>query len=189
MGDGNCLCRAISYLLFGTDAYHLHIRAAIVIEGILNKEKYLSHTFLCRGASRIEENLPVQYAKYSDHYVSGQKVTENTVHYMYSRELHDCAKINSFMGLWQLAQAASALNTVVKSVYPHGGDPIMREDFNRVFFPVNGSNNYDANCPALIIMWTSVTKNSVPVHFVPLVQRNSKYDHMKLIQIVWMLVE
>ena len=74
---------------------------------------------------RNEENLPFLYATYSDHYVSGQKITESTVEYVYSREMHDCMKISSYMGLWQLAQAASALQIPIKSVYPLYGDPLM----------------------------------------------------------------
>ena len=83
-----------------------------------------------------DEDLPSVYAKYSDHYVSGQKVTKNTVEYLYLRELHDSTKMNSYMGLWRLAQVASALQIPIMSVYPMEADPIMRLDFNRTFFPV-----------------------------------------------------
>ena len=178
--DGNCLGRSISHGYIGNDSMHLEMRARMVIEGILNKQYYLSHDFLTRGASRIEEPLPFVYAKYSDHYVSGQKMTDDTVEYMYSRELHDCCKVNSYMGLWQMAQAASVLQIPIRLVYPTGGDPEMRLDFNRWFYPLNYEEN---TCEGkakdfITIMWTAMRKNSVPVHFVPLLPRRTKYDNL-----------
>ena len=52
-GDGNCLCRAISWALFGTDAYHLQIRAMIVIEGIRNKALYMKHSVMSHGSNNV----------------------------------------------------------------------------------------------------------------------------------------
>ena len=173
-GDGNCMSRSLSHSYAGHDGMHLELRACIIIKGVVNKEKYISHEYLHRGAtnSRDAETLPHLYVQYSDHYVNGQRITSNTVDYIYLRELHDCCKINSYMGLWQIAQAPSVLNVPIQSVFPEGTDPIMRHDFNRFFFPVNSTAE---NCTdLLIIMWTSVQRNSVPVHFVPLLPRRFK---------------
>ena len=173
--DGNCFCQAISHARFGNDSKHLELRARIAVEAILNKDKYLDHDCLMRGSNALQAernaSLPEIYAKYSDHYVSGQRMTENTVHYLYSREMHDCTKISSYMGLWQIAQAASVLKTTIRSVYPEGADPLMRLDFNRVFFPVDSEVISIDPDKIMTIMWTSMQRNTPPVHFVPLLPK------------------
>ena len=141
LGDGNCLPRALSHAYIGDDTMHKEIRARIVVEGIRNQKKYCSEETLMRGSFYIpdREPLPKLFAKYSDSYTSGQKITLNTIDYIYMEEMHDCSKIGEYMGLWQLAQAASILDAPIQSVYPDCGDPIMRTDFNRFFFPVNST--------------------------------------------------
>ena len=111
--------------------------------------------------------------KYSDHYVNGQKITQDALDYIYTRELHDCSSINRYMGLWQLAQAANALDTPIQSVFPEGGDNLMRLDFNRMFFPIN--YQADTHREPIIIMWTSFKAGWVPNHFVPLLPKRPKY--------------
>ena len=174
-GDGNCMCRSLSKGYSGNDSMHLEICARIVIDGILNKEKYTSEEYLSRGSSVIHEDeiLPFLYVRFSDYYVNGQKITENTVDYTYCREMHDCAKENSYMGLWQLAQAANILNCPIQSVFPTGGDEIMRMDFHRMFFPLE--QNKDTSSEPIIIMWTGVRKGFAPSHFVPLLPKRNKY--------------
>ena len=175
-GDGNCLGRTISTAYRGNDEMHIEVRVRIVIEGAVNKDFYLSEDYLNIGASltRHDESLPEVYAKYSDHYVNGQKITRSTIEYLYFRELQDCCKINSYMGLWQIAQAASALDTPIQSVYPEGTDEVMRMDFHRLFFPVEVTPNTSDD--PLIVMWTSVMNGTVPSHFVPLLHKRIQYD-------------
>ena len=124
--DGNCMCRSLSYAYSGDENMHLELLARIIIEGVLRKNHYMCDEGLRRGEQhRRDESLAHLYVKYSDHYLNGQKITQKTVEYIYCRELHDCSRINSYMGLWQLAQAALVLNIPIRSVYPEGGDPIM----------------------------------------------------------------
>ena len=175
-GDGNCLPRALSKAYFGTDARHLEVRARIVIEGIVNAPHYLHQKCLERGAinKREMETIPKIYASYSDFYVSGQKITDNTVEYMYWAELKECSKGGSYMGLWQLAQASQVFRRPIHSVYPHVGDQIMRNDFHRTFFPLRNADIKSDEDP-LIIMWTPVANGFFPVHFVPLLRKFPKY--------------
>ena len=92
-GDGNCCSRSLSKGYIGHENMHLEVCARTVIEGIIHKEYYLNSSYLERGASLVREDEPlaVVYMKYSDYYVSGQKVTNNTLEYMYTREIHQCA--------------------------------------------------------------------------------------------------
>ena len=45
-GDGNCLCRALSRAFFNVDSHHVEIRARLVVEGVLNKDQYVSDNCL-----------------------------------------------------------------------------------------------------------------------------------------------
>ena len=67
LGDGNCLCQALSRAFFGDESHHAEIRAQIVIEGIVNRQKYLSDHCLERGASFIHKNadLPTVFTTFS----------------------------------------------------------------------------------------------------------------------------
>ena len=71
------------------------------------------------------------------------------------------------MGLWQIAQAASVIGRPIHTVYPVRGECTIRNDFHRIFFPVNYPTNGDDN--PIVIMWTGVTSGGAPIHFVPLV--------------------
>jgi hypothetical protein len=41
VGDGNCLFRSVSFSLYGTEDFHLELRARCMIELLLNHHKYL----------------------------------------------------------------------------------------------------------------------------------------------------
>ena len=86
--------------------------------------------------------------------------------------MHSCARLGSYMGLWQLAQAASVLKTPVHSIYPVRGESTIRNDFSRMFFPIEYS--VTANDEPRVIMWTSLSRGAAPIHFVPLLN-NEEY--------------
>ena len=175
LADGNCLPRALSRCYWGHERGHEEIRTRIIIEGVLNKDQYLSPFVLNNGAShiRVYEPINITYAKYSDYYLSGQVMTVDTVDYMYCREMYNCATKNTYMGLWQIHQAANVLRVPILSVYPVGGDKIMRKDFNRICYPFGLE---EAEVEPIKILWTSTRKTHVPNHFVSLVPKNKMYE-------------
>ena len=167
LGDGNCLCRALSRAFYNNDSKHIELRARIVLEGITNMNDYLNDDCLERGASYIHSNaeLPTVFATFSEFYTPGQKLTEDTVNSIYCLEIHSCARMGTYMGLWQLAQASSVLGIPLHTIYPVRGD--IGQDFHRIFFPVEYPASSD-DIP-IVIMWTGLRTGSVPVHFVPLI--------------------
>ena len=176
IGDGNCLCRSLSRLYCGSDEMHIELRARIVIEGIVNKDLYLSPHALENGAShiRVEETIPATYSTYSDHYINGQKLSKINIDFIYCQEMYECSKMDSYMGLWQIAQAANVLHLAIRSVYPEGGDDQMRMDFNRIFYPAT----CDEQVEYIYVMWTGPEKGYTPNHFVPLVKKRTKYAQL-----------
>ena len=179
-GDGNCLTRALSRAYCGNDQMHMELRTRIVIEGVVNKRKYLSDSYMARGATYVErdQSLVSIYASYSDYYRNSMVLNDTTIENLYMLEMKDCTEMGSYMGLWQIAQAATVLQLAIKSVYPVGGDESMRKDFNRWFFPLDftGSNE-DAH---LVVMWTPLRRNANPCHFVPLIEKRQKYAYISI---------
>ena len=72
------------------------------------------------------------------------------------------------MGLWQLAQVSSVLNIPIHTIYPVHGSSTIRNDFHRMFFPVDYTISSPADEEPLVIMWTGLHHGAVPIHFVPL---------------------
>ena len=83
-------------------------------------------------------------------------------------EIYSCARLGTYIGLWQLAQASSVLGIPLHTIFPVRGQSTIRNDFNRMFFPVNYPPTND-NEP-IVIMWTGLSHGTAPVHFVPLLQ-------------------
>ena len=173
IGDGNCLPRALSRAFFNNDESHIEIRVRIIIEGVLNLKHYLTDNCLERGASVIHANadLPTVFTTFSEYYTPGQKIYEDTVACIYSLEIHSIARMGSYMGLWQLAQASSVFGVPVHTIYPVRGSS-LRNDFHRIFFPVEYCIEKDDD--PLVIMWTGMRRGAVPVHFVPLIPRSGQ---------------
>ena len=132
--------------------------------------QYLSHECLERGASYIHSNakLPEVFATFSEFYTPGQKLNEDTVQSIYCMETYSCGHLGTYMGLWQLAQASTVLRIPLHTIYPVRGHSTLRNDFHRMFFPINYPAVTD-NEP-IVIMWTGLTHGAVSIHFVPLLQ-------------------
>ena len=141
----------------------------MVIEGVVNMDKYLSDDCLERGATYFHSNadLPTVFTTFSEFYTPGQKLRQDTIASVYALEVHSCAHIGMYMGLWQLAQAASVLQRPIHTIYPVHGESTNRNDFNRMFFPVEYTTA-EINDDPIIIMWTGLSVRAVPIHFVPL---------------------
>ena len=131
--------------------------------------KYLDHSCLEHGASYIHSNadIPTVFGTFSEFYTSGQKLTDDMIQFIYSKEVYECAKPGTYMGLWQLALSSSVLGVPLHKIYPVRGQSTLRNDFHRIFFPVNFPTN--DNEP-IVIMWTGLRQGSVPIHFVPLLE-------------------
>ena len=66
------------------------------------------------------------------------------------------------MGIWQLFGLVSVLGKKICSVYPQLGNPVVRNDLNRIIMPREmrfGEQVY--------IMWTSTREDMVNRHWVP----------------------
>ena len=170
IGDGNCLVRSLGIGYFNDDSTHIELRVRIVIEGVIHMDSYLSHACLERGATYLHSNaeLPTIFVTFSEFYIPGQQMNADTIQYIYCMEIYSCAKLGTYMGLWQLAQASSVLGIPLHTIYPVHGKSTLRNDFNRMFFPVEYPPTNDDD--PIVIMWTAMTVGAAPIHFVPLLE-------------------
>ena len=106
-----------------------------MIEGIVHKKHYLSDSCRERGASFTHGNADLLkvFATFSEFYTPRQKLTSDTIDYIYSMEMYSCSRLSSYMGIWQLAQAASVFEIPVHTIYPVCGECTIRNDFHWMF--------------------------------------------------------
>ena len=154
IGDGNCFCHSSGKAYFNDDSKHIELHVRIIIGAIIHMDEYLSDSCLECGASYIHENadLPLVFATFSEYYTPGQKLTSETIHYIYYMEVYSCSHLGSYMGLWQIAQAASVLDTPIHTIYPIRGESTLCNDFHRIFFPVQYLTTKLDDNPIVIIL-------------------------------------
>ena len=167
-GDGNCFPIKLSYICFRNQDLDVEFHVRLQYEALLNAKHYINNRYLSRGSNIVyRRGGPCkQIAMYSDHYIPGEELD---VVKIYKQEVLALSKMNTYCGLWQMAQAANVLCRPVMSVYPTKLHEGMRLEFNRTFFCID--NKYNERLP-VVIMWTpmQVSKNSYPIHFVPLLK-------------------
>ena len=58
-GDGNCLLRVVSIILFGNDDHHTELRMQVILELACNEKNYLDDSYLqcLTGTNDIVKNL------------------------------------------------------------------------------------------------------------------------------------
>ena len=122
------------------------------------------------GATYLHDNvnLPTVFATFSEYYTPGQRITDDSISCIYSLEIHSIAKEGTYMGLWQLAQAASVLGVPLHAIYPVRGESSIRKDFNTMFFPVMDNTIEERDDEPVVIMWTDLQRGAVSIHFIPL---------------------
>ncbi|GFR64822.1 vertnin [Elysia marginata] len=121
--DGNCVPRALSLAVFGSQDNHLEVRCRIVFELAQRANYYI-------GA--LDDTLTQTLCETSHHY---SESVEDT----FVQELLAVKSLGTFMGLWQLMAAANVFCAPIASVYPQKGIECHRDLLNRVIAPIKKS--------------------------------------------------
>ena len=167
--DGNCCVRSLSTAVFGTQDRHEEIRCHLVLESVLNKDRYLNEEYLRKGASVINPNVSCveQYALFSGQYIHGHM--DDVLETIYENEIMSIRHNYSWMGMWQLWAATNVLARPVQSVFPNRGSIVFRSTFNRLCVPFDRKHT---KRDKLVIMWTPTVKGGGSIqHFVPLLKK------------------
>ena len=80
-------------LVFGTEAHHLTVQAAIVVEAVIHESYYLDNTYLNSG-NNPPTNLKSQYGIYSECHNAVDTISwdDNTIREIYEHEVCCVAK-------------------------------------------------------------------------------------------------
>jgi hypothetical protein len=142
-GDGNCLYRAVSQSLTGSEKYHDLLRLKTALELILHESYYNKENFI--GDIRIITSV-------------------------FKVLVHDAVVLKSYSEMAHVYALSAAIGRPIRSYYPPQINPeYSSEPHTR---RIVGRNVSDTN-PNIVIMWTQmkvpVTMNDFrPNHFVPL---------------------
>ena len=151
VGDGNCLYRAVSRKMTGSELYHKVLRLEAALELIIFREKYDPSS---------KNKLP---------FVSDSRIITSNV----DKLIQDAVKLGSYSELAHMYAISSSLSRPIRSYYPPQLHPeLTSEPFTRT---VVGRDVKLSNT-VLCIMWTSTRVNSnvnrfTPNHFVPIVNK------------------
>jgi hypothetical protein len=162
-GDGNCLARVGSVLLFGSEAHHLEVRLRIATEMVLFRDCYLDQDYLSKGVPANQHLSPAMIAQFSDSYL-GEHLNDDAVQDIFLKEVHQVLKPSSYMGLWQLFAMASVLKLSIFSAYPHHGNASVRKDLHRVIMSREVAKP-DVKLP--VVMWSSCRSDMTEEHWMP----------------------
>lgn len=177
-GDGSCFAHAAARLIFGTEARSLEMRMRLVVEGVINSDKYLNDAYLRFGAEVDDDfNVLQWYSTLSGAY-SQQQLPPAEV---YMREVYNFRELGVEASQWQFHQLASLLGRPVVSMFPMNQafmdgrrDFInIRAAYNRVILPWHEMRDV-RDSPPIAIMWTSASSTATPLtnspnHFVSVV--------------------
>jgi len=150
LGDGNCFFRALSYSLYGCEAYHALLRLLCVIEVLCNRCLY-------------DTSDPQYYAAYK---ADGWLVLPDYVTFV-----SQLVKLNSYCDMLAVLAASSVTQKAIQTLWPLSSAPGELSPFTKLVF---GRGLTSCHRP-LQIMWTvSVTSSATPKinHFVPLIERS-----------------
>ncbi|XP_050388651.1 uncharacterized protein LOC126820602 [Patella vulgata] len=162
-GDGNCLPRSASMLIFGNQLRHVEIRIRIALEMVSFESVYLDNEFLRHGLTDTSIDILKWYS------VLSPFVKETNVPLqLFRKEAKDCIANGKYMGPWNMHALASVMKTRIVSVYPTLGGPKMVALLSRSVYPRNDPTDVQ-NCA--YIMFTNVHGDANkslwhPNHFV-----------------------
>ena len=162
IGDGNCFPRALSFLVFGSEAFHVEIRCRICVALATDPDLYLDRSVW----SLESDSMDIM-----DFLFQHSEFNQTSVLDVFCQEVMACRTDRHHMGLWQFFAASVVLSCPIQSLYPNKGWFQCRQICNRLISPPH-SNPGDL---VLSLLWTSTRDDMedehwVPNHFVPVIK-------------------
>lgn len=174
-GDGRCFLMAAARLLFGPicniERRTSELRVRLVVEGLRNKDHYLSHLDMGMGIANYtcESSVPEMYAAFSGVEEEGLDAADTPL--VYYATMLNYRKKFAEAGIWQFHQLANIVGAPVISIYPTVTATSefmmqMRKLYHRVIYPEDPGRVL----PHLAIMWIRSSDAVMSVnHFVSVV--------------------
>jgi hypothetical protein len=162
-GDGNCLPRCGSMIVYGTEECHRDIRLRIAIELVQFQHLYLSDKYLARGwpSKQLPKPTALSYVQYSE-YWRKKTMNEMEICHIFNKEVNAILANKAYMGIWQLFGLASVLGCPVVSVHPAMGSAAVQRDFHRLILP----RQLRSKTPRFVMWSTGRSMEMVEEHWV-----------------------
>ena len=147
-GDGNCLPRCASVLVYGDEEHHNEMRARIILELVLAQEFYLDESFLqdgCQGS-----NVLATYSMFSGQVVPTPFV-QNSAQSVMREEIMDMRKASAYMGDLAITCLGQHCRRSPVFTVPNFAEFLVREHLHRRIYPRQGSTR---DVPSAGILWT-----------------------------------
>ena len=120
--DGNCFCRSISQLVYGSEDHHVEMRYRIVIDSVLNLKNYTDHDDLMRCVKHVHKNcsnIAGYYCCYSCvKNVGNQDQSLKGIQFVFREDVMRICKLKEYCGPWQLHSAANVLALKLVMTFP-----------------------------------------------------------------------
>ena len=166
IGDGNCVARSLSTLIFGSEDNHLEVRVRLIHEMVTTKSLYLNSDFLSLESfiypSEILNKISILSDDLSNSLLSIEEI--------FKALTFKTRKLKTELSAWHLHAAAQILTSSIISLHPDLGPINHRELVKRAFIPVK--DNYPQ---PIYILWTSSRTDMnldywIPNHVVPMIK-------------------
>ncbi|ESO85590.1 hypothetical protein LOTGIDRAFT_155079 [Lottia gigantea] len=171
IGDGNCLPRSLSVVVYGDEKHAAEMRVRIAVELSLHKAKYLDNQHLSLGLPVEESSTKFVniFTMFSPFYIPPTKLTKDVIEKVFIEEAMETAVNGSYMVIWHLFASSSIIGYPIYSVYPERGNPNIRHDLHRIIHPIIPKREEKI----IYIMWSTcrtdmTMEHWIPNHFVPL---------------------
>ena len=171
--DGNCFCRSISRLVYGSEHHHVEMRCRIVIDSVLNLNNYTDHDYLMRCVNHEHKNcsnIAGYYCCYSGvKSVGNRDQSLKGIKSVFREDVMRICKLKEYCGPWQFHSAANVLFSKIFMVFPSRNiRSDVRTDYNHVFYSSENDKTKKFG-----LLWTSVCSDNRNKynHIVPLITR------------------
>ncbi len=177
--NGSCFAHAASRLTFGHEFNHVEMHCQIVVEGVLNREKYLDPVYMAQGIQNFhyKSTVPELYATLGGVYDSTNSKEDTGL--IYNRDIFNFHLKGVEAGQFQFCQLVNVLNVPLMSIYLimpaheqlREGHLQQRKAYNQVIalYSIPWGDHL-ADHIARGIMWTMATHGlSTPNHFITMV--------------------
>lgn len=172
--DGNCLPRALSTIICGSESLHEEIRVRLTAELVAKQSLYIDPEFLALGTTDDGSALLSDIILFSD--IPGA-ASDEPLHHLQA-EVMRCRGSFKECGLFHIYAAASVLRVPIQCLCPEKGPTQMQNLPSRRMQPL-----LEAEAGPIFIMWTSTAREEIapddhwsPNHFVPLLRTAKPVD-------------
>ena len=174
VGDGNCLYRAVSKSVTGSESYHKLIRLEAALEMIIFSDKYDTKGVNTKRRRKLD-------------FLSDNRIVTSNINSL----IHDAVTLGCYSEMAHIYAISASLKTPIRSYYPPQLHPeLSSEPFTRTVLGRDVSfSNTD-----IVIMWSCImypanTNVYRPNHFVPLIEKRVSVDESEVVDLTHVQVD